>query len=95
MSEADIARAEEKLAAAREKLLGSTQALQARLKPSVLADDAWQAAREKGQEVAADAVRAVKQRPVISSAAAVGLAAFVARKPIARLFAMLRSKDKE
>ena len=93
MSEADVARAEAKVAAAREKLLGSTQALQARLKPSVLADDAWNVAREKGQEVAAEAVRAVKQRPVISSAAAVGLAAFIARKPIAKLFGLLRSKD--
>jgi len=93
MSEADIARAEEKVAAARERLLGSTHALQARLKPSVLADDAWKAAREKGQEVAADAVRAVRERPVISSAAAIGLAAFVARRPIAKLFGLLRSKD--
>jgi len=93
MSEADIARAEEKVAAARERLLGSTHALQARLQPSVLADDAWKAAREKGQEVAADAVRAVRERPVISSAAAIGLAAFVARRPIAKLFGLLRSKD--
>jgi len=93
MSEADIARAEEKVAAARERLLGSTHALQARLKPSVLADDAWKAAREKGQEVAADAVRAVRERPVISSAAAIGLAAFVARRPIAKLFGLLRGKD--
>jgi len=94
MSEADVARAEAKVAAAREKLLGSTQALQARLKPSVLADDAWNVAREKGQEVAAEAVRAVKQRPIISSAAAFGLAAFVARRPIAKLFGMWRGKDK-
>ncbi len=95
MSEADVARAQEQVNAAREKLLGSTHALQERLSPSVLADGAWKAAREKGQEVAAEAVRAVKQRPVISSAAAVGFAAFVARKPIARLFGLLRGKDKE
>jgi len=93
MSEADIARAKADVAAARERLLGSAHALQARLKPSVLADDAWQVAREKGQEVAADAVRAVRERPVISSAAAIGLAAFVARRPIAKLFGLLRSKD--
>ena len=94
MSEADIARARERVNAAREKLLGSTHALQERIKPSVLADDAWKAAREKSQEVAAGAVRAVKERPVISSAAAVGLAAFIARKPLAKLFGLLRSKDK-
>ena len=94
MSEADIARAQERVNAAREKMLGSAHALQERLKPSVLADDAWKVAREKGQEVAAEAVRAVKQRPMISSAAAIGLAAFVARRPIAKLFGMWRSKEK-
>jgi len=93
MSEADIARAKEQVNSAREKLLGSAHALQERLKPSVLADDAWKAARVKSQEVAADAVQAIKQRPVISSAAAVGFAAFIARKPIARLFGLLRTKD--
>jgi hypothetical protein len=94
MSQADIERAQQRVGAAREKLLGSTQALQARLKPSVLADDAWKVARDKGREVAAEAVDAIKRRPVISSAAAVGLAALVARKPIAKLVSMLRGKDK-
>jgi len=93
MSQADVARAQEQAKAARERLLGSAHRLQERLKPSVLADDAWKAARDKGQEVAADAVRAVKQRPVVSSAAAVGLAAFIARKPIAKLFGLWRDKD--
>ena len=94
MSEADVARAQEQVNAAREKLLGSAQQLQSRLTPKVLADDAWKAAREKGQEVAAEAVRQVKQRPVISSAAAVGFVAFVARKPIFKLFSMMRGKVK-
>jgi hypothetical protein len=93
MSEADIARAEANVAAAREKLLGSTQSLQARLKPAVLANDVWEAARDKGEEVAGDAVRAVKQRPVVASAAAIGVAALVARKPIWRLIARLRGKN--
>jgi len=93
MSEADITRARAHVAATREQLLASTQALQARLKPSVLATDAWEAAREKGEEAAAGAVRAVTQRPVISSAAAIGVAALVARKPIARLIAKMRGKD--
>lgn len=94
MSEADIARAQQKAKAAREKLLGSAHALQARLKPSILADDAWKAARAKSQEAAAGAVRVVKQRPILSSAAAVGIAAFIARKPLKKLFGLLRRKDK-
>lgn len=94
MSEADIARAREQVSTAREKLLGSTHALQARLAPKALADDAWKVAREKGQEVAAEAVRQVKQRPVMTSAAAAGLVAFVARKPIFKLFSMMRRQAK-
>lgn len=94
MSEADVARAQERVNVAREKLLGSTQKLQSRLTPKVLADDAWKAARDKGQEVAAEAVRQVRQRPVITSAAAAGLVAFVARKPIFKLFSMMRRKAK-
>lgn len=93
MSQADIARAEADVAAAREKLLVATQSLQARLKPAVLANDVWEAARDKGEEVAGDAVRAVKQRPVVASAAAIGVAALVARKPIWRLIARLRGKN--
>ena len=92
MSQADIARAEANVAAAREKLLESTQSLQARLKPAVLANDMWEAARDKGEEVAVDAVQAVKKRPVAASAAAIGVAAFMARKPIWRLIAGLRGK---
>jgi hypothetical protein len=94
MSDADVARAQERVNEARERLLGSTQKLQSRLTPKVLADDAWKAARDKGQEVAAEAVRQVKQRPVITSAAAAGLVAFVARKPIFKLFSMMRRKAK-
>jgi hypothetical protein len=95
MSKADIARAEAQVAEAREKLLASTQSLQARLKPAVLANDAWEAARDKGEEVAAEAVRAVKQRPVAASAAVIGVAALVARKPIWRLIARLRGRISE
>lgn len=93
MSEADIARAQANAAAARERLLRSTQALQARLKPGVLASDAWEAAREKSEEVATGAARAVAKRPVAASAAVIGVAAFVARKPIARLVARLLGRD--
>ena len=93
MSEADVARAEAEVAATRERLLATTHALQARLSPAVLANEAWEATREKSAEVATGAVRAIGKRPVAASAAAIGVAALVARKPIARLIARLRGKD--
>ena len=93
MSEADIARARADVAAAREQLLGSAHALQSRLKPATLANDAWESARDVGETAAGGAARAISQRPGTATAAAFGIAALLARKPIARLFARLRGKD--
>jgi hypothetical protein len=93
MSEADVARARAEVAAARERLLGSAHALQARLKPSVLANDAWESARDAGESAANGAARAISKRPIAASAAAIGVTALLARKPIARLIARLRGKD--
>lgn len=93
MSEADVARARAEVAAARERLLGSTHALQSRLKPASLAGDAWESARDAGETAAAGAARAIGKRPVAASAAAIGIAALLARKPIARLIGRLRGKD--
>ena len=93
MSEADLVRARAEVAEARERLLGSAHALQARLKPSVLASDAWESARDAGKNAAQGAARAISQRPVAASAAAICVAALIARKPIARLIARLRGKD--
>lgn len=93
MSEADLIRARADAAAARERLLNSAQALQARLKPSVLASDAWEKTRDASEAAATNAAQAIGKRPVIASAAVMGVAALVARKPIARLIARLRGKD--
>ena len=93
MSDPDLARAKADAALAREHLLESAHALQARLKPAALAVDAWESARNAGESVASNAARVVGKRPVAASAAAIGLAALIARKPIARLIARLRGKD--
>jgi hypothetical protein len=93
MSEADLDRARAEAAAARERLLNSAQALQARLKPATLANDAWEKTRDAGEAAAANAAHAIGKRPVAASAAVIGVAALVARKPIARLIARLRGKD--
>jgi hypothetical protein len=93
MSEADINRAKADAAAAKERLLNSAQALQARLKPAALASDAWEKTRDASEAAATNAARAIGKRPVAISAAAIGVAALVARKPIARLISRLRGKD--
>lgn len=93
MSEADLIRAKADAALARERLLGSAHELQSRLKPAALASDAWESARDAGEAAATGAVRAVGKRPVAASAALIGVAALVARKPLARLFARLRGHE--
>jgi hypothetical protein len=93
MSEAELARARADAAAARARLLTSLQALQARLKPAALASDAWESARDAGESAASRAARAVSRRPVAAGAAAVGITALLARKPLTRLVTRLRGKS--
>jgi hypothetical protein len=84
--ERDLAQARADASEAREQLLGAAQAVQARLSPASIAGDVWETVRDKSEVVAEGAVRAAAKRPVVASAALLGLVAVVARKPIARLF---------
>ena len=51
----------------RARLMGTAQELQDRLSPKTLAKGAWQGAKEKGADMAEDAVDAVRTRPIASS----------------------------
>ena len=63
----------------RGELLDTVHELQARLAPKTLASDAWQKAKNKGADLAEDAVDAVKARPVAVSGVAAALGLFLAR----------------
>ena len=91
--EKDLAKARAEAAIARERLLGTAHALQARLSPSSLASNAWESVRDHGEAAAQGAVEVARKRPAAAVAAALGVVALLARKPIVRLFARLR-KDK-
>lgn len=93
--EQNLAQARADAANARERLLGAAQAVQARLKPSSLASDAWETVRDKSEVAAEGAVRAVARRPAVASVAALGLIAVLARKPIARLFGRFRKDQRD
>jgi hypothetical protein len=56
--------------------------LQDRLSPKVLARDAWQGAKEKGADLAEDAVDAVKARPLTATGVVAALTMFLAREPL-------------
>ena len=66
----------------RGELLDTVHLLQARLAPRTLAADAWEKAKDKGANLAEDAVDAVKARPVAVGGVAAAIAMFLAREPI-------------
>jgi hypothetical protein len=73
----------------REQMLGTAKLLQQRLEPGKLTRDAWQSAKEKGADLAEDAVDAVRRRPYATGGAVAALALFIAREPLMELFGKL------
>ena len=71
--------------AARTRLMESAQRLQVRLSPGNLAQNAWQGAKEKGADLAENAVDAVRKRPVATTGVVAAIALFLAREPLMNL----------
>jgi len=78
----DVRLAKQEAELARRRLAGTAAELQQRLKPGMLASSAWAGVKDKGGEMADDAVEAVRARPVIVSAALAAFTLFLARAPI-------------
>ena len=80
----------------RAALIDTAKELQLRLAPKTLASEAWEKAKNKGADMAEDAVDAVRSRPVAVGGLAAALAMFLARDPIkdaaVRLYAAMTSK---
>lgn len=77
-----IAAAKAESQEARRLFLSTATALQLRLRPGTLATQAWTGVKEKGGEIADDAVEAVKHQPAIASGVAAAFLLFLAREPI-------------
>lgn len=78
----EIAAARIRTERSRAKLMSSARELQERLSPRTLAHDAWAGAKEKGADLAEDAVDAVRRRPAIAGGVVAALALFLAREPL-------------
>lgn len=80
----------------RARLMATAQELQARLSPATLARNTWQGAKEKGADLAEDAVDAVRARPLAATGAVAAIALFLAREPLMDLAGKLvdGAKDK-
>lgn len=70
------------VARTRAALIETARELQLRLQPKTLANEAWEKAKNKGADLAEDAVDAVKKRPVATGGVVAALTMFLAREPI-------------
>jgi hypothetical protein len=85
----DIAAARLEVERTRMRLIGTAHQLQDRLSPKVLAKDAWQGAKEKGADLAEDAVDAVRSRPLAATGVVAAITMFLAREPLMDLAGQL------
>jgi ElaB/YqjD/DUF883 family membrane-anchored ribosome-binding protein len=77
---------------ARKRFTGTLDAVQERLKPASLADQAWTGVKDKGSDIADGAVEAVKARPVAAAGVAAAFLLYLARRPIISRASRLWSK---
>ena len=67
---------------ARSQLMSTAHRLQARISPGTLASNAWEGAKDKGADLAENAVDAVRARPLAATGVVAALALFLAREPL-------------
>jgi hypothetical protein len=79
---AEIIAARAEIDRTRARLMDTAHELQERLSPKVLAKGAWQGAKEKGADLAEDAVDAVRARPLATTGVVAALTMFLAREPL-------------
>ena len=79
---AEIAAARIEVERTRERVMAAAHELQERLSPKTLARGAWQGAKEKGADIAEDAVDAVRSRPFAATGVVAAIAMFLAREPL-------------
>jgi hypothetical protein len=79
----------------RARVMATAHELQDRLSPKTLARNTWQGAKEKGADLAEDAVDAVRARPVAAGGVVAAIAMFLAREPLMDLAGKLFDGTKE
>jgi hypothetical protein len=93
MSLATIEEAKRAALRARLRFERTLAAVQHRLSPSNLAEEAWDGVKDKGADMADSALQAVKNRPKAVSLALGAFAVFLARAPLKRAVSRLISGD--
>lgn len=82
MSEEQVKAAEFKVDRARAKMVGTLQELTQQLQPHRLVEEAWEKAKDKGADLAENAVDAVRARPIAATGVVAAITMFLAREPL-------------
>ena len=82
MSDERVRAAEFEVDRARARLIGTLQDLSQQFEPHRLMQEAWDKAKEKGADLAEDAVDAVRSRPYAATSVVAAIAMFLAREPL-------------
>lgn len=80
---------------ARSRFEQTLAAVQQRLKPGNLAEEAWDGVKDKSADLADSALQAVKSRPKAVSLVLGAFAIFLARQPLKRAVTRLISGDED
>src|SRR4051794_23464031 len=67
---------------ARSKMIATSQEILRQLQPHRLMQEAWETAKDKGADLAEDAVDAVRSRPLAATGVVAAIAMFLAREPL-------------
>jgi ElaB/YqjD/DUF883 family membrane-anchored ribosome-binding protein len=79
---AEVAAARAEAIRCRARLVGTAEQLQQRLSPKRLTRDAWDGAKDKGADLAENAVDAVRARPLAATGVVAAISLFLAREPL-------------
>ena len=78
----EVAAARVEVERRRSRVMATAHELQDRLSPKTLARNTWQGAKEKGADLAEDAVDAVRARPLAAGGVVAAITMFLAREPL-------------
>lgn len=93
MTVSEIERAKREALRTRARFESTLAAVQRRLRPGNLAEEAWDGVKEKGADLADGALQAVRKRPGAVSVALGAFALFLARGPLTRAAGRYLSGD--
>jgi hypothetical protein len=82
MSDDRVRAAEFEVDSARRKMIGTLQEISFQLQPHRLVQEAWESAKDKGADLAENAVDAVRARPLAATGVVAAIAMFLAREPL-------------